>query len=240
MTRIFEALEQVATERSSQPNIFEFPGAAEDQYGSQIRAKMRELYRVISLHCPGDTGQIVQLIGPRPGVGTSRLIRTLARVCDESLNKSVLIIDTDSASPQFSHFSIEPLQTWVDALHRGASPESVLYRVRHSGLHLIKAFRDQQTAATLLDSPRLAENIADLRQSFDLILLDSTAADVAQDGLEMATIVDGTILVVEAETTRWQVAESVKQRIEARGGNVIGVLLNGLQFHIPAALYSRL
>jgi Mrp family chromosome partitioning ATPase len=104
----------------------------------------------------------------------------------------------------------------------------------------MKAFRETQSAATLLESPLLQGHLSELRETFDLILLDSSAAGVQQDGVELSTIVDGTILVVEAEKTRWQVAQAAREEIEARGGNVLGVLLNGLQFHIPAALYNRL
>ena len=240
MGRIYEALQKVESEQSGHPNVIDFPETIDDPYGDQIRAKMRELYRLICKNCPDHSGKIVQLVGPQHSVGTSRLLRTLATACAESMQKTVLIIDTDTTSPQFTHFSIKPLQTWTDALRRKSSPDSVLYSSSHSGLRLMKAFRETQSAATLLESPLLQEHLSELREAFDLILLDSSAAGVQQDGVELSTIVDGTILVVEAEKTRWQVAQAAREEIEARGGNVLGVLLNGLQFHIPAALYNRL
>ena len=240
MGRIYEALQKVESEQSGRPNIIDFPEKIEDPYGNQIRTKMRELYRLIRVNCPGHGGKVIQLMGPRRGVGTSRLLRTLARVCTETLKLNVLIVDTDTTSPQFSHFSIKPLHTWSDALRRKVATDSILYSTPHSELRLIKAFHSKQSAATLMESPRLREHLADLRQTFDLILLDSAAVNVSQDGVELATIVDGSILVVEAEKTRWQVAQAAKEKIEARGGKVIGVVLNGLQFHIPAAIYGRL
>ena len=240
MGRIYEALLKVESEQSGHANVIDFPETNEDPYADQIRAKMRELYRLICVNCTDRSGKIVQLIGPRHSAGTSRLVRTLAKTCAESMQKTVLIIDADTSSPQFTHFSIKPLQTWTDALRRNSSPDSVLYSSSHSGLRLMKAFRETQSAATLLESPLLQGHLRELRESFDLILLDFSAAGVQQDGVELSTIVDGTILVAEAEKTRWQVAQAAKEEIEARGGNVLGVLLNRLQFHIPAALYDRL
>jgi MinD-like ATPase involved in chromosome partitioning or flagellar assembly len=242
MVRIFEALEQAANERNDRPNVIEFPEPLppENLYGDQIQAKMRELYRMICAHCPGPIGQAVQFVGPRRGVGTSRLLRTLARVCAGSLKKSVLIVDTDIASPQFTHFSIEPVETWADALRRGTSPRSVIHKVPHSNIHLLKAFRDTESAAALLESPLLRQQMDGLKESFGLILVDSAAADVSPDGLEISPVVDGTILVVQAERTRWQVARAVTERIKERGGHVAGVLLNELRLHIPAAVYDRL
>jgi len=79
-----------------------------------------------------------------------------------------------------------------------------------------------------------------MKESFDLVLIDSPATDESADGLEFSTVVDASILVVEAEKTRWQVAQSASERLEARGGKILGVLLNDLPFHIPESVYARL
>ena len=241
MTRIFEALKQAESERGGRQNVVNFPEETEaGRYDGRVCNKMLELYRLIGVHCPGTDGKIIQMMGPGHSVGTSRLTRSFAHVCAEKLGKSVLIVDTDTTSPQFTHFSVKALQTWADALRRKAPPESVFYRVPDSEVRLIKACREYQSAATLLESSLFRKQLHELRTSFDLILLDSAAADVCTDGLELSTVADGTVLVVEAEKTRWQVAQAVKERISIRGGNVIGVLLNGMQFHIPATIYGRL
>jgi len=73
-----------------------------------------------------------------------------------------------------------------------------------------------------------------------LILIDSAAAADSPDGIDISTVVDGTVLVIGAEKTRWQVAQDVRNRIEERGGYLIGVLLNEVRFHIPAPIYDRL
>jgi Mrp family chromosome partitioning ATPase len=52
--------------------------------------------------------------------------------------------------------------------------------------------------------------------------------------------VDGVVLVVEAEKTRWQVVENLKEKIQNVGGNIIGVVFNKRRFYIPEALYKRL
>ena len=52
--------------------------------------------------------------------------------------------------------------------------------------------------------------------------------------------VDGVILVVEAEKTRWQVALNVKEKILQHGGNLLGVVFNKRQFYIPNFIYKYL
>jgi Mrp family chromosome partitioning ATPase len=51
---------------------------------------------------------------------------------------------------------------------------------------------------------------------------------------------DGVVLVVEAEKTRWEVAEQAKRTLEDSGARVLGAVLSRRQFHIPAAFYGLL
>jgi len=52
--------------------------------------------------------------------------------------------------------------------------------------------------------------------------------------------VDGVVLVVEAEKTRWQVVESLKEKIENSGGNILGMVFNKRRFYIPENIYRRM
>lgn len=240
MTRIFEALKQVEIEKLPRASVIDFPGSNGEQFSQQVQAKMRDLLRTIGRQLPGNRGKVIQFIGPRGGVGASRSLRAFARVCAETLDKSVLIVDTEPGSPQFRHYSIRPLDTWADAIHRDSGPETAFCKIPNSGLTMLKAFHDAQPASTLLDSGMFRDQLNELKDSFDLILFDSPAPDQSVDGFEFSAAVDATILVVEAEKTRWQVAQAAKERLEARGGKVLGVFLNSLPFHIPEKIYGRL
>jgi len=79
-----------------------------------------------------------------------------------------------------------------------------------------------------------------LRQRFDLILIDSPPATTSPDGLDISPKVDGIVLVVEADKTRWPVAESVKERIKRSGGKILGIVLNKRRYYIPNFIYKRL
>ena len=51
---------------------------------------------------------------------------------------------------------------------------------------------------------------------------------------------DGVVLVLEAEKTRWQVADKARESIENHGGKVLGVVLNKRRYYIPDFIYSRI
>jgi Mrp family chromosome partitioning ATPase len=52
--------------------------------------------------------------------------------------------------------------------------------------------------------------------------------------------VDGVVLVVEAEKTRWPVAENVRDKIKGSGGNILGIVLNKRRYYIPEWVYKKL
>jgi Mrp family chromosome partitioning ATPase len=58
--------------------------------------------------------------------------------------------------------------------------------------------------------------------------------------LAIVSKVDGIILVLDAEKTKWRVARHVRERIEIAGGNILGVVFNKRRYHIPQFIYKYL
>jgi hypothetical protein len=78
-----------------------------------------------------------------------------------------------------------------------------------------------------------------LRSQFEYVLIDCPALR-AGDVLSVAPLVDGVILVVEADrTTRAQVLHAERQ-IEAAGGKCAGHILNKRKYVVPEWIYKRL
>jgi Mrp family chromosome partitioning ATPase len=51
---------------------------------------------------------------------------------------------------------------------------------------------------------------------------------------------DGVIMVLQAESTRWEVAQSARERIESEKVKVLGAVLNRRQMYIPHWAYRML
>lgn len=58
--------------------------------------------------------------------------------------------------------------------------------------------------------------------------------------MSMAAQADGTILVVNSQETRWEVAKQVQAQLEDSNANPIGVILNKRVHPIPKQLYKKL
>jgi Mrp family chromosome partitioning ATPase len=79
-----------------------------------------------------------------------------------------------------------------------------------------------------------------LKERFELIVVDFPPAMMYTSGPSIIPLVDGVIIVVEAERTRWQVALSVKEKVIKSGGTVLGVVFNKQQHYIPQFIYNYL
>jgi Mrp family chromosome partitioning ATPase len=132
-------------------------------------------------------------------------------------------------------------------------------RVRvHRGMQEISRYRIERgrdakisgtvrQATTEISSPTTAHpTIAETRdllhrlcEEFDLVIVDLPPLDSA-GALEWAPLVDGTVLVVEAERVRWQMAARRIALLEQAGGNVLGTVINKRRDHIPQWLYHWL
>lgn len=92
----------------------------------------------------------------------------------------------------------------------------------------------------VLESESLDSQIKEMKGQADWVLFDSPPISHHMDSVVLAPKVDGMVMVVEAERTRWEVAESSRQRIIGGNGKVLGVILNKKKYHIPEWLYRRL
>lgn len=95
-------------------------------------------------------------------------------------------------------------------------------------------------AAQAVDPMLAAATWDGIRRSHDLVIVDAPPATKSTEGLTLGAQVDGVILVVEADATRWPVALRTKKNILRSGGRLLGVVFNRRRHYIPAFLYDWL
>lgn len=92
----------------------------------------------------------------------------------------------------------------------------------------------------LAPAERVKLVLAELRQNFDFVLIDAPGGDVSGDAAILARLSHGTLLVIDAESTRRISARKVKESFDAAGVRLVGTILRNRSFPIPKALYERL
>jgi Mrp family chromosome partitioning ATPase len=84
------------------------------------------------------------------------------------------------------------------------------------------------------------DRISGLRSHFDYVLIDCPSLRTSADVLGIAPLVDGVLLVVEANRTQPRQILHTERQIEAAGGLIRGHILNKRKYFVPNWLYRRL
>lgn len=230
------------------------PSPQDGEGDPELENAMLTLYQNIESLLPDAAKKIIQFIGSRKGEGISTVVRKFGRTVAGTLGKPVLILDLGRSAPGVDQSFTEtgPGRGWGGVLPGGndgpdkGAPGSgdideVLYRGKASGaLYVIQIPMNGASVHQGFNSPEMKSYLFELKERFDLILVDSPAVTVSPAGAAFCRNTDGVVLVLEAETTRWPVAEHAKEMIGKNGGRLLGIVFNKRRYHIPRFIYQRL
>ena len=93
--------------------------------------------------------------------------------------------------------------------------------------------------AEMLESERMKKFLAEMREQYDIVILDSPPIIAVTDSEILATMVDGTILVVSADTTEFDLMERSVELIKKDKSSFIGTVLNNFSYKSGYGSYYK-
>jgi len=86
----------------------------------------------------------------------------------------------------------------------------------------------------------LRDQLADLRQTFDYTVLYGPPVATCSEAALLASLCDGIVLVLQANSTRRATAQKVKEKLYSANARLLGTILSERTFPIPEAIYRKL
>ncbi|MDP9505251.1 CpsD/CapB family tyrosine-protein kinase [Pseudomonas protegens] len=86
----------------------------------------------------------------------------------------------------------------------------------------------------------LRELLQALAADYRFVIIDGDPVYSSGDILTLSTQVDGVVLVVRSEETRWEVAQAAAQRLIQAEAKLIGSVFNARKYYMPKWVYDRL
>lgn len=158
------------------------------------------------------------------GEGTSTVAVNLALALSNS-NK-VLLIDGNYENSQIEKLlDINSNLGLTDIIYGNKKLEDVLIN-KSSTLDVITTGDTNINVIALVDSNKLDDLLKDAHSKYDYIVLDTPAIQASSESKILLRKVDGSILVIRAESTKKDIVKSSIKDIENLGGNLIGVSFN--------------
>lgn len=191
-----------------------------------------EAYRIlrtnIEFNRKNPEDNAITVVSGGAGEGKSTTLVNLAYICAQG-GYTTLMIDADLRRPRLhTFFDINNSVGLTNYLTTELMLEDVILQTPVDNLYFMPSGILPADAAGILNSRRMSELIQDVKQRFDLVLVDSPPILGVSDASVLASEVDLTMLVVQHRKLPRNMLLRVKQAVENVGGHVIGVVLNNV------------
>jgi capsular exopolysaccharide synthesis family protein len=191
-----------------------------------------EAYRIlrtnIEFNRKNPEDNAITVVSGGAGEGKSTTLVNLAYICAQG-GYTTLMIDADLRRPRLhTFFDINNSVGLTNYLTTELMLEDVILQTPVDNLYFMPSGILPADAAGILNSRRMSELIQDVKQRFDLVLIDSPPILGVSDASVLASEVDLTMIVVQHRKLPRNMLMRVKQAVENVGGHVIGVVLNNV------------
>jgi len=85
----------------------------------------------------------------------------------------------------------------------------------------------------LLNSPKMAEVMLQLRENYEYVVIDSAPVLPVSDSMVLSKLTDGVVLVANGSATPRQQVKNACARLEYARAKILGLVLNKVKIHSP-------
>ncbi len=198
---------------------------------SALAESYRQLRTSVLLSTAGRAPRTLLITSSLPGEGkTTTAVNTAISLAQTGAK--VVIIDADMRRPRLrSIFNLSERQGLSSILSSEINGEEVLGMIAQdetSGLHVMTSGPIPPNPAELIGSDQMRKLIAELSRTFTHIVIDSPPISSFTDGVLIATMVDGVLLVVHGGKSSRAVVKRSRQLLLDVGAKIFGVVLNNV------------
>lgn len=185
----------------------------------------------------------VLITSTSPGEGKSYTAANLAITFAQAGNK-VILIDADMRKGRLHKiFGVSPVPGLSDYLY-GVTLEGkekrflsqFVKQVSIDNLTIMPTGSIPPNPSELLNSDQMKNLLKDLKDKFDIIIIDGTPCELVSDSIILSTIVDSTIIVASYKETKKENLGRIVKNIQSVNGHLAGIVMN--KFPIPKKKYG--
>ena len=247
MSRNFELMQQLEWEEAQ--STLEI---GEEISPTEIRAKratnerwagdeVLELAHRVFLLQKQESPRVAVFAGVDHNSGCSHVCASVAEVLARNTPGLVCLLEANFRSPGLpSLFNTANHYGLADALLGETPIRSFANSIGPDNLEFISAGALDAGSCNLLTANRVEPRLAELRTTFDFVLIDAPPLTRYADAIALSQLSDGLVLVLEAESTRKEAALRAVETLRTSKIPILGAVLNKREFPIPETIYSRL
>lgn len=143
--------------------------------------------------------------------------------------KNVMLIDIDLKKPSL-HKILEHQQdeyaTINDVVEGKVKLEDAMFVDEATGLHLLLGRNGTEDSMELIGNNRMKELINELRESMDVVVIDTPPMTVGPDTVNIAELVDAAVIVVRQDQSKARMINDMIDDLDEAHASLLGCILN--------------
>ncbi|MBJ6361981.1 CpsD/CapB family tyrosine-protein kinase [Paenibacillus sp. MAHUQ-46] len=196
---------------------------------SPISESYRTLRTNIDFSSIDEQVQIIMVTSAGPGEGKSTTISNLA-VTYAQTERRVVLIDADMRRPTAHHtFQMSNRHGLSSILAQQATYHEIIQDTDIPNLQVLTSGPIPPNPAEMMASRRMSVLLNELRQNYDIILIDTPPLLAVTDPQIIASKSDGVIIVVDYGSVKKDAAMKAKANLENVNARILGVVMNNVK-----------
>ncbi len=196
---------------------------------SRVAEAARSLRTNLLFMRPDKALRSILVTSGQPREGKTSTSTTLAITLAASTGSTILV-DTDLRKPRLHRVFGVPSDGGVTGYIVGHDTiDKFTKKTDIPGLDILPCGALPPNPSEILHTERFRQMIVELTQHYECVVFDSPPIEIVSDALVMATLVDGVILVAQAERSRRDSVGQTVAALRAVNGNLLGIALSRTQ-----------
>ena len=206
---------------------------------SAVTESFRALRTNLQYLLAKEGANVVLVSSLHPQEGKSFVSANLASILAKA-GKNVALVDFDMHKPRVHHYMGLANERGASSLMIGkASLKDVLKPGAYPSLDVLTAGPVPPNASDLILSDRMKDTIADLKASYDYVILDTPPILLISDALVLMEHVDTALLVTNVAKSSRRGVQHLEDLLEQNGLKHASFVLNGVRTKRWAYYYNR-
>jgi len=244
MSKTFEALQKAENEKmplnTKRPNKKNKTSLTNFNLDVRITEELKNMKLYIRSTSDQKNIRTILFTSSNPGEGTSTILVNFTKEIATS-GENVIIVDTNLRNPILHKLmNVENTEGIAETIDKKKSLIEIIKKTDTENMQIITSGKQSESTLTGFSTDTIKPIISELKSHADWVLFDSPPIHKYSDAAILANEVDGVIMVVQAEKTKWEVAQSARDNITKGKAKILGAILNKKQMHIPNLIYKFL
>ena len=203
-----------------------------------VTETFRSIHSALKLNDDSKNAKIIVTTSTVPGEGKSFISSNLALTFANHGEKT-LLLDGDLRLPNVARsLQLENEFGVLDHVEKDVSLDEVVIKEVYPNLDVLPTGGKSKNPTQVLNSAKFEAMLADLRDRYDRIVIDSPPLAAVSDALNLLPLADGVLYVIKFNTVKRKTAVVNVRRLWESNTPVFGAILNNITSSLSNYYYS--